>query len=261
LPSEDLIEILNEGANENTMVARVLRHVEDRPVCPRPEDFYEAMKYDPAVVVRLHISPTRGSFAIDCRYRDGDVEYTHDFRDRGGVTKDAFVYDVRNADDVKVRYHADSQFGDGWVCYDCGEESFDPDGELIQSQNVVRVTCPECGVIDEIPQGSQPPREGCDDGLVTDGGQSTSGTDRSDPTEDPRACSRCGVHMGFLGDDYCDPCAREIGARKPIVRCMGCSQDAPQEKMEPVDISSPDEYYPTIRYLCRDCSGGESDAE
>lgn len=92
------------------------------------------------------------------------------------------------------------------------------------------------------------------DGLraFTDGG-----TERRDPTEDPRACSRCGVHIGFLGDDYCDPCAREIGARGDIVRCMGCGQDGPEEQMESVDISSEDEYYPTIRYLCPSCSGGE----
>jgi len=88
--------------------------------------------------------------------------------------------------------------------------------------------------------------------LVADGG-----SEPRDPTEDPRACSRCGVHIGFMTDNYCDPCAREIGARGDMVRCMGCGQDGPEEQMESVDISEPDEYYPTIRYLCRDCSGGE----
>jgi len=83
-------------------------------------------------------------------------------------------------------------------------------------------------------------------------------TEQRDPTEDPRACSRCGVHIGFLGDDYCDPCAREIGARAEMVRCMSCGQDGPEEQMESVDISSDDEYYPTIRYLCRGCSGGDA---
>lgn len=83
-------------------------------------------------------------------------------------------------------------------------------------------------------------------------------TEHRDPTDDPRACSRCGVHIGLLGDDYCDPCAREIGAKPPMERCMGCGQDVPQEQMESVDISPPDEYYPTIRYFCRGCSGGES---
>jgi hypothetical protein len=81
--------------------------------------------------------------------------------------------------------------------------------------------------------------------------------ERPDPAEDPRACSRCGVHIGLLGDEYCDPCAREVGAKPPMERCMHCGRDAPQERMEAVDISAPDEYYPEIRYFCRDCSGGE----
>jgi len=89
--------------------------------------------------------------------------------------------------------------------------------------------------------------------LVADGG-----SEGRDPLDDPRACSRCGVHIGFHGDDYCEPCAREIGVKPPIVRCMHCDQRGPQEQMESVDISTPDEYYPTIRYLCRDCSGGAS---
>jgi len=171
LPSEGLVEVLNEGANESTMVARVLRHVEDRPVCPRPEDFYEALKYDCAVVVRLHGSSGEdGAIPIDCRYRNGTVEYVHEFRDRGQVTREAFLFDVRCADDVEVCYHADSQFGDGWICYDCGEECFDTESERIQSRNAVGGAGPECGAVDEVPQGSESPREPCGDGLVTDGG-------------------------------------------------------------------------------------------
>jgi hypothetical protein len=84
------------------------------------------------------------------------------------------------------------------------------------------------------------------------------GTERRDPTEDPQACSVCGVYIGFVGDEYCDGCAREIGAKPPLAQCMGCGQDAPQEQMKAIDVSPPDEYYPTIRYLCRDCSGGEA---
>ena len=71
----------------------------------------------------------------------------------------------------------------------------------------------------------------------------------------------CGVHIGLVGDDYCDPCAREIGAKPPMERCMHCDRDAPQEQMKAVDISHGDEYYPVIRYICRSCSGGESDVE
>jgi len=122
---------------------------------------------------------------------------------------------------------------------ECGLSAFIIDGDG---------QCPGCGLpVDSPSHGTGGGR------LLTDGG-----TERRDPTEDPRACSRCGVHIGFLGDNYCDPCAREIGARGEMVRCMGCGQDGPEGQMESVDISEPDEYYPTIRYLCRDCSGGAS---
>jgi hypothetical protein len=40
---------------------------------------------------------------------------------------------------------------------------------------------------------------------------------------------------------------------------MGCGQRGPQERMKAVDISQPDEYYPTIRYLCGSCSGGSDE--
>jgi hypothetical protein len=85
-------------------------------------------------------------------------------------------------------------------------------------------------------------------------------TETRDPTDDPRACSKCGVHIGFFGDEYCEPCAREIGVQPPMERCLHCGENAPQEQMESIDISGPEEYYPEIRYLCRDCSGGDDDA-
>lgn len=85
---------------------------------------------------------------------------------------------------------------------------------------------------------------------------SSAGTKR-DPTEDPVACSRCGVYIGDWGDEYCDPCARELGTKPPMQRCMGCGQDAPQEQMKPIDVSPPDEYYPKMRYLCWDCGGDD----
>jgi hypothetical protein len=87
-----------------------------------------------------------------------------------------------------------------------------------------------------------------------------SGIERRDPTDDPRACSRCGVHIGLIGGEYCDPCAREVGTKPPIRRCMGCGQDAPQEQMDTIDVSPDDEYYPNIKYLCPKCSGN-SDTE
>lgn len=89
--------------------------------------------------------------------------------------------------------------------------------------------------------------------LVADGG-----IERPDPTDDPRACSKCGVHIGFGGDEYCDGCARDVGAKPPLAQCMSCGQQAPQEQMEPVDVSPEDEYYPDVRYLCWRCSGGDS---
>jgi predicted RNA-binding Zn-ribbon protein involved in translation (DUF1610 family) len=157
--SDDLVAILNKGADGNAMVARVLRHAEDRPVCPRPEDFWVALKYDPAVVVRLRAGLPGGFvLPVDCRHRDGDLEFTHEHRDLGCATRDRFIDDVRQAIEVEVLHHRDSQFGDPWTCANCGAESIDPESERVASRNVVRVTCPDCGTVDEVPQGSEPPR-------------------------------------------------------------------------------------------------------
>lgn len=83
-------------------------------------------------------------------------------------------------------------------------------------------------------------------------------TDRPDPVDDLRLCSKCGVYIGWPpDDDYCDGCAREIGAKPPLRRCIHCGQRGPEEKMAEIDVSAPDEYYPTFEYLCRSCSGGE----
>ena len=92
---------------------------------------------------------------------------------------------------------------------------------------------------------------------ITDGGQRVDGDSKRDPTEIPAACSKCGVHIGAFGDQYCDPCAREIGVKPPIQRCVSCGRDAPGEEMKTIDVSPDDEYYPEIRHLCRNCSGGE----
>lgn len=85
------------------------------------------------------------------------------------------------------------------------------------------------------------------------------GVDHRDLSNDPHACSKCGVHIGAFGDDYCDSCAREIGAKPPLRRCEHCGQRGPEEQMEAVDISEDGEYYPELIYLCRSCSGGDSD--
>jgi len=91
--------------------------------------------------------------------------------------------------------------------------------------------------------------------VATDGGAVDH--DRPDPGEDPTLCSKCGVHIGAFGGEYCDPCEREIGAKPPIRRCVHCGQRAPQDQMEAIDVSTDDEYYPEFEYLCRGCAGGE----
>ena len=88
-------------------------------------------------------------------------------------------------------------------------------------------------------------------------GPEDAGVYQEDPTEDPRACSLCGVHIGFGSDEYCDGCAREIGVKPPHRRCVQCGQRGPEDDMEAIDVSGPDEYYPKFEYLCRSCSGGD----
>lgn len=98
--------------------------------------------------------------------------------------------------------------------------------------------------------------------LITDGGVEE--RHLPDPEDDPFACSLCGCAIGEIkrikGEEYCDTCAREIGAKPPLERCMHCGTRAPAERMNPVDISTDDEYYPEIRYFCRGCSDGGSEA-
>jgi|APHM01.1.fsa_nt_gi hypothetical protein len=78
-------------------------------------------------------------------------------------------------------------------------------------------------------------------------------------SDDPRACSMCGVKISFRGGDYCDACAREIGAKPQLESCHYCGARAGREQMETIDLSSEDEYYPEIRYLCPRHSGGDTD--
>lgn len=83
--------------------------------------------------------------------------------------------------------------------------------------------------------------------------------DRPDPEDDPFACSICGCYLSELqrvrGDDHCESCKREHDPTHVIHNCLGCGREALQEQMEAIDISPPDEYYPEVRYLCRDCDG------
>jgi hypothetical protein len=85
----------------------------------------------------------------------------------------------------------------------------------------------------------------------------TPDTDRTDAEADPAACSLCGTHIGAFGGEYCDPCARDIGAKEPLRTCLECGQRGPGEQMTSIDVSPPDEYYPEIKYLCRSCAEGD----
>jgi len=87
----------------------------------------------------------------------------------------------------------------------------------------------------------------------------TDETERRDPAEDPRACSLCGAHIGFGSDDYCDGCARDLGVKPPLRRCVHCGRRRPEESMEAIDVSESDEYYPTFDYLCPSCLRGVGD--
>lgn len=79
-------------------------------------------------------------------------------------------------------------------------------------------------------------------------------TERPDPEDDPSACSICGCYIGQFSGDYCDGCARDVGVKPPLRRCVECGQRAPEEQMKAFDVSPPGEYYPTFEHLCRGCS-------
>lgn len=46
------------------------------------------------------------------------------------------------------------------------------------------------------------------------------------------------------------------GPEPEMRACFGCGSYEVKERMSTIDISRDDEYYPKIRYLCWDCSGG-----
>jgi len=145
MSEDDVAGILEEAASKNAMLARVLRHVQDKPVCPRSEDFHVALKHDERLVVRLQAEmPGEREIPIDTRWRNGAVEFTTKFRDVGITGRDQFVEDVDEADTVRVILYEHSQFDDEYRCPECGALSQDPDSRLVEAANEVRVTCPEC---------------------------------------------------------------------------------------------------------------------
>lgn len=104
---------LSEAADDHAPSARVLRYVEGREVSTRPEDFYSALKRCPDLVVRLDAGRVGETLLpVDCRVRNGAVEFTHEHRDTGEADRDVFVEDVREADEVVVVPHSRSRFGD-----------------------------------------------------------------------------------------------------------------------------------------------------
>ena len=147
----------------------------------------------------------------------------------------------------------------GRLCRQCEADERAADRAANRSDD--HPECPTCGGSTS-GQGVECYRCRRGDGVETDGGQPGSDTERRDPTEDPRACSLCGIHIGLSGGDYCDGCAREIGVKLPLRRCVHCGQRRPEEDMEPIDVSGPDEYYPEFEYLCPACpdsdQGGQS---
>ena len=58
-------------------------------------------------------------------------------------------------------------------------------------------------------------------------------------------------------EQTCPHCDEPVGSRATY--CMHCGRDGPRDQMEEVDISTPDEYYPEIRYLCGSCSKSDQD--
>lgn len=82
-------------------------------------------------------------------------------------------------------------------------------------------------------------------------------SDRSSPENDPWACSLCGCYIGQFAGDYCEACERDLGIKPPMRRCVACGQRGPEEQMAPVDVSPPDDYYPTFEFLCRSCEREE----
>ena len=116
--SDELTEILSAAADTSSPCARVLRFHEDLHVAVRPRDFYDALKVDPAVVVRVEQEDV---VPIDCRFRNGAVEFATEQLDQKVVGRNQFLDDVSDADEISVIHHAESQFKDAQqVCTDGG---------------------------------------------------------------------------------------------------------------------------------------------
>ena len=47
---------------------------------------------------------------------------------------------------------------------------------------------------------------------------------------------------------------RQAGREPEMRECFGCHRRIRKDRAKTIDISQPDEYYPTVRYLCWDCN-------
>lgn len=89
-------------------------------------------------------------------------------------------------------------------------------------------------------------------------------SERSDPADDPLACSRCGTYLSdakrVRGDDYCDACQYELNGGRGWVHCHLCGEMLPFEHADSIDISEPEDYYPETRPVCPSHdTGGDGD--
>lgn len=71
-------------------------------------------------------------------------------------------------------------------------------------------------------------------------------------SDDPYACNMCGCRVS-IREDYCDACARDIGAKPPLISCYHCGDRYEEQQMESIDLSAPDELYPDIKHICSKC--------
>lgn len=84
---------------------------------------------------------------------------------------------------------------------------------------------------------------------------------RPDPEDDPFACDICGHYLSELKrlkGELCDSCQREYEPSPSMATCVGCGRYASTEHMEAIDVSPPDDYYPKVEYVCRDCQEGSA---
>ncbi|WP_135828547.1 hypothetical protein [Halorussus halobius] len=114
MPADTLYEALVRAADHSSPCQRVLRHKDGRQVATRSMDFYVALKRVDVLVVRIDGGHRVGGslFPVDCRVREGAVEFTHEHRNTGVAGRQQFLGDIREANEVALVHVDESQFGD-----------------------------------------------------------------------------------------------------------------------------------------------------